>query len=166
MSFSIEVVNGLTQAEFVEALGWIFEHSPWVAERTWRHRPFGSFSALSDRMEAEVAAASHEERLALLRAHPDLGTRARISPSSTREQSDAGMDQLIAAEHAKLTELNNAYREKFGFPFLFAIKGSDKFAILEAFERRLESTCAVEFEEALRQVYRIARFRLETLIAQ
>jgi OHCU decarboxylase len=166
MSFSIDQINHLSQAAFVEAVGWIFEHSPWVAERAWRQRPFDSFSALSDRMDAEVAAASHEERLALLRAHPDLGTRAKTSPSSTREQSGAGLDQLTPTEHAKLTELNNAYKEKFGFPFLFAVKGSDKFAILEALERRLSSTPDAEFDEALRQVYRIARLRLETLIAQ
>jgi 2-oxo-4-hydroxy-4-carboxy-5-ureidoimidazoline decarboxylase len=166
MSFSIEQINAFSQSEFVEALGWVFENSPWVAERTWEDRPFHTVLRLRRHMTAVVAAAARDEQLALLRAHPDLGTRAKISPSSTSEQSGAGLDQLTPAEHAKLTELNNAYKEKFGFPFLFAVKGSDKFAILEALERRLESTPEAEFKEALSQVFRIASFRLETVIAQ
>jgi 2-oxo-4-hydroxy-4-carboxy-5-ureidoimidazoline decarboxylase len=115
-------------------------------------------------MNGEVAAASMEERLGLLRAHPDLGTRAKISPSSTDEQAGAGLDRLTSGEYSRLLDLNGAYREKFGFPFLYAVKGSDKFAILEALERRLSANREDEFEEALRQVYRIARFRLESVV--
>ena len=105
-----------------------------------------------------------EEQLALLRAHPDLGTRAKISPSSASEQAGAGLDQLTTAEYARLIGLNGAYREKFGFPFLYAVKGSGKFAILEALERRLSSSREEELQEALRQVFRIARFRLESIV--
>ena len=108
--------------------------------------------------------ASPEEQLALLRAHPDLGTRAKISPGSTSEQAGAGLDRLTAGEYKRLLHLNSAYQEKFGFPFLYAVKGSDKFAILEALERRLISNREAEFQEALRQVYRIARFRLEGIV--
>ena len=166
MSFSIEQINGFAQDPFVETVGRVFEHSPWVALRAWYHRPFASLSHLSDCMNTEVAVASSEERLALLCAHPDLGTRAKVSPSSASEQAGVGLDQLTAVEYSRLLLLNNAYKEKFGFPFLFAVKGSDKFAILEALERRLQSAPEAEFEEALRQVYRIARFRLESVIAQ
>ena len=166
MSFSLAQINSLAQPDFVEAIGWVFEHSPWVAERAWSHRPFASLEQLCDTMNAEVGAASVSERLALLRAHPDLGTRAKISPSSASEQAGVGLDQLTPAEHFRLHELNNAWKEKFGFPFLFAVKGSDKFTILEALEHRLKSTPAAEFEEALRQVYRIARFRLEGVVTQ
>ena len=164
MPLSIEQINRFTQGEFTEAVGWVFEHSPWVAERAWHHRPFASCGQLSERMNGEVAAASPEEHLALLRAHPDLGTRAKISPNSTTEQAGAGLDRLTSEEHKRLLDLNNAYREKFGFPFLYAVKGADKFAILEALERRLGSNRADEFQEAFGHVYRIARFRLESIM--
>jgi OHCU decarboxylase len=164
MSLSIEEINHLAQEQFIESLGWIFEHSPWVAERAWHHRPFASCAHLVDQMNGEVEEASREERLGLLRAHPDLGTRAKISPSSTGEQAGAGLDQLTSGEYSRLLDLNGAYREKFGFPFLYAVKGSDKFAILEALERRLSANREDEFQEALRQVYRIARFRLESVV--
>ena len=166
MSFSIEQINALSQTEFVEALGWIFENSHWVAERTWKDRPFHTVLQLRERMTAEVAAATHEEQLALLRAHPDLGTRARISPVSTSEQAGAGLDHLTPGEHATLLELNSAYKEKFGFPFLFAVKCSGKAEILDALQHRLEATPEDEFKEALSQVFRIARFRLEDAVAQ
>src|SRR5579863_692059 len=164
MPLSIRQINGFDRSEFTEAVGWVFEHSPWVAERAWNHRPFTSCDHLREQMNGEVAVASPEEQLALLRAHPDLGTRARISPISSSEQAGAGLDRLTAAEHERLVDLNNAYRGKFGFPFLYAVKGADKFAILEALERRLKSNRDDEFQEALRQVYRIARFRLEGIV--
>jgi 2-oxo-4-hydroxy-4-carboxy-5-ureidoimidazoline decarboxylase len=166
MPLSIDQINRFTQAEFTEAVGWVFEHSPWVAERAWHLRPFASCDHLSDQMNGEVAAAAPEEQLALLRAHPDLGTRAKISPSSAGEQAGAGLDRLTGDEYKRLLDLNNAYREKFGFPFLYAVKGADKFAILEALERRLNSNREDEFQEALRQVYRIARFRLERIVSE
>jgi OHCU decarboxylase len=163
MSFSIEEINQLGQAQFVESIGWVFEHSPWVAERAWGHRPFRNFAELCEQMNGEVEAASIDERLALLCAHPDLGTRAKVSASSATEQAGAGLDQLTAGEYAEITQLNAAYREKFGFPFLYAVKGSGKSEILGALRQRLDSSPEGEFEEALRQVYRIARFRLESL---
>jgi 2-oxo-4-hydroxy-4-carboxy-5-ureidoimidazoline decarboxylase len=164
MPLSIEQINRLTQDEFTVAVGWVFEHSPWVAERASRQRPFQSCDHLSERMNGEVAAASPEQQLALLRAHPDLGTRAKISPSSTSEQAGAGLDRLTAGEYQRLLDLNSAYRKKFGFPFLYAVKGADKFDMLEALERRLNSNREDEFQEALQQVYRIARFRLKSTI--
>jgi 2-oxo-4-hydroxy-4-carboxy-5-ureidoimidazoline decarboxylase len=166
MPLSVEKINRFAQEEFIETVGWVFEHSPWVAERAWHHRPFASVADLSERMNGKVAAASLEEQLALLRAHPDLGTRAKISPGSTGEQAGAGLDRLTSGEYERLAHLNAAYREKFGFPFLYALKGADKFAILEALERRLSSNREDEFQEALRQVYRIARFRLESLVSE
>jgi OHCU decarboxylase len=164
MPLSIEEINQFAQEKFIETVGWVFEHSPWVAERTWQHRPFASGTDLSERMNAEVTAASMKEQLALLRAHPDLGTRAKISPSSAAEQAGAGLDQLTTSEYDRLVSLNSVYREKFGFPFLYAVKGANKFAILEALARRVSSNSADEFQEALRQVYRIARFRLESIV--
>jgi OHCU decarboxylase len=166
MPLSISELNALNQPGFVAGIGWVFEHSPWVAERAWHRRPFVSLAHLSDQLNEEVATAPLEDSLSLLRAHPDLGTRARISPTSTAEQAGAGLDQLTPAEHARLLQLNTAYRERFGFPFLYAVKGSGKFAILEALGRRLEASPDEEFREALQQACRIARFRLETVVTE
>ena len=160
---TIAEINGLGRPGFVDLLGGIFEHSPWVAERAWTPL-FASLDELCAGMIAQVETATREEQLALLRAHPDLGTRAKVSESSAGEQAGVGLDRLTQEEYECLLRLNTAYKEKFGFPFLYAVKGSGKTAILEALALRLESTPEVEFREALRQVYRIARFRLEGLI--
>ena len=157
-------LNALPKDKFVETVGWVFEHSPWVAERAWRKRPFASFDDLSTRMIQEVQAASPDEQLALLCAHPDLGTNAKVSAASTAEQSGAGLDQLTQTEYDTLLRLNAEYRKKFGFPFLFAVKGSDKATIIEALQRRLKSAPEQEFQVALGHVFRIARFRLEDTI--
>ena len=159
----LDEINDLTQQEFVARLGWVFEHSPWVAERVWPERPFASVGHLSDCMSAVVLAASRIEQLALLRAHPDLGTRAQVSAGSASEQAGAGLNQLTQDEYDDLLRLNNNYRTKFDFPFLYAVKGSGKTAIFEALRARSEATHEIEFEEALRQVFRIARYRLEEL---
>src|ERR1700679_1260087 len=106
MPLSIEEVNQFAQEKFIETMGWVFEHSPWVAERAWQHRPFASGTDLSEHMNTEVTAASTEEQLALLRAHPDLGTRAKISSSSAAEQAGAGLDQLTTSEYDRLLSLN------------------------------------------------------------
>ena len=160
---TLEEMNNLDQQRFVEHVGWIFENSPWVAERVWVRRPFRSFQNLHDWMIAEVESAPRDQRLALLRAHPDLGSRARISSVSTSEQAGAGLDRLTEDEHSRLLQWNESYKTKFGFPFLYAVKGSDKFEIMQALEQRLNSEPEQEFQEALRQVYRIAHFRLDEI---
>jgi len=153
--------NGLGRVEFVEALGWIFEHSPWVAERAWVSRPFASVAALHAAMTAVVGRASRQEQLALLCAHPDLGTRARISPASQGEQKGARLDCLTPEEFDELQECNRQYREKFGFPFLYAVKGSSKEDILMALGLRLQDAPEEELHQALWEVGRIAWFRLQ-----
>jgi 2-oxo-4-hydroxy-4-carboxy-5-ureidoimidazoline decarboxylase len=158
-------VNALDRAGFVTQIGWVFEHSPWVAARAWAKRPFRTLDALHEALTAEVEAASLDEQLALLRAHPDLGTRAKMSGASASEQSGVGLDSLTHEEFERLRRLNDAYREKFAMPFLYAVKGSTKHDILRALEGRLGSSREEEFAEALRQVSRIARFRLQELIA-
>jgi 2-oxo-4-hydroxy-4-carboxy-5-ureidoimidazoline decarboxylase len=159
---NIEEINRLPQPQFVERLGWIFEGSPWVAERAWAHGPFTSLDALHAAMVAEVEHASTDEQLALLRSHPDLGARARMSGASVSEQSGAGLDHLSSDEFAELTQLNTAYRDEFGFPFLFAVKGSTKDDILKSLRDRVAGSREEEFRTALEQVFRIARFRLES----
>lgn len=163
---TIAELNACDSPRFVDAIGWAFEHSPWVAERAWRHRPFASVDELHAAMMREVARASIDEQLALLRAHPDLGTRARMTDSSAAEQSGAGLDRMTPEDFDQLRRLNEAYRRKFGFPFLFAVKGSTAQQILAALEARLPSAADNERAEALRQVSRIVRFRLEQAITE
>jgi 2-oxo-4-hydroxy-4-carboxy-5-ureidoimidazoline decarboxylase len=157
-------LNTLDRDAFVDALGWIFEGSPWVAERAWTRRPFASAEALHQAMIDVVRQASGLEQLALLRAHPDLGTRARISDVSTGEQRGAGLDRLGADEYGRLQRLNGEYRRRFGFPFLFAVKGSTKEDLMTALEARIGRSADEELTEALGQVYRIAAFRLEDVV--
>ncbi len=161
---TIAELNLLDRAGFVEAVGRIFEHSPWVADRAFDARPFAGLDALLGVMTEQVENATFAERLALLKAHPDLGARARLSPASTGEQAGAGLDSLTPGEFEQLHRLNEAYRGRFGFPFLLAVKGSTKHDILRALQARIESSPEDEYREALRQVYRIARFRLEDMI--
>jgi len=162
---TIADLNTLERAEFVAAIGWVFEHSPWVAEGAWEERSFANVEALHQAMVEQVERSLPEEQLALLRAHPDLGTRARVSEASSAEQAGAGLDQLTQAEFERLRALNETYRDKFGFPFLFAVKGSTKHEILNALERRVRSPREEEYRVALDQVYRIARFRLEDTLS-
>jgi len=160
---SLAQLNACDRAPFVDALGWIFEDSPWVAERAWARRPFESVDDLHAAMTGVVQEATEAEQLALLRAHPDLGTRARISDASTGEQRGAGLDRLTADEFERLQRLNDRYRRTFGFPFLFAVKGSTKHDVLAALDARSRRSRDEELAEALRQVYKIARFRLEEI---
>jgi OHCU decarboxylase len=153
---TLEALNAMDQHTFVNAAGWVFEHSPWVAERAWPSRPFADIAALHRAMVAQVEVASPEEQLALLCAHPDLGTRAKLTPASASEQAAFDFDQRFIA-------LNQSYRDKFGFPFLYAVKGSTKHDILRALELRLPSDRDTEFAEALQQVYKIAAFRLQEI---
>jgi 2-oxo-4-hydroxy-4-carboxy-5-ureidoimidazoline decarboxylase len=162
---TIEEINSLSREQFVEAVGWVFEHSPWVAQRAWERRPFPDLERLHAAVTQEVERATSDEQLALLRAHPDLGARAKMSAASAGEQSGAGLDNLTPEEYQKLQERNTAYRGKFGFPFLYAVKGSTKYDILQALDRRLGATPTQEFCEALTQVYRIAGFRLRDTIS-
>src|SRR4051812_36931638 len=115
-------LNACDRTGFVDTLGSVFEASPWVAERTWPERPFAGVDQLHAAMVHTVDRATEEEQLRLLRAHPDLGTRLRMSDASVSEQAGAGLDRLAAGEFETLQRLNVAYREKFGFPFLFAVK--------------------------------------------
>lgn len=163
---TLSSLNELGHAAFTQTLGGVFEHSPWVAERAWSHRPFCDIDALHLAMACQVDRASPDEQLALLRAHPDLGARAKLTTASAAEQSGAGLDALAPEELQRLIDLNNRYRQKFGFPFILAVKGSTKHDILRALEQRLPSTHEAEFAEALRQVYRIAAFRLHDVLEQ
>jgi len=158
-------LNQMDRDAFVESIGWVFEHSPWVAQRAYAAKPFVSIDALHAAMVVEMRRATGDEQLALLRAHPDLGARARMSGSSTAEQAGAGLDRLSPVQFETLQRLNREYRNTFGFPFLYAVKGGTVADILAALERRRTAGYDEELDEALRQVSRIARFRLEAALS-
>jgi len=154
--------------DFIARYSGIYEHSPWVAELV---APLASendsVDTLAELMADCVDNAATEKQLALIRAHPDLAGKARLAGELTRESSEeqasAGLDQCSAEEYSRFQALNTAYREKFGFPFVMAVRGSDRKAILEAFAARLENDYALEFETALLEIHKIARLRLDSM---
>ncbi|MBB3190479.1 2-oxo-4-hydroxy-4-carboxy-5-ureidoimidazoline decarboxylase [Halomonas cerina] len=158
----------LEQAAFIEQFGDIYEHSPWVAKLAWQ-RGLGpeqdTPQGLAERMGEVLREASPERQLEVIRAHPDLAGKAAIAgeltDDSSREQAGAGLDQCTPEELARFERLNAAYKEKFGFPFVMAVKGSDRHAILAAFEARLPNAPDEERRTAIEQINRIAAFRLE-----
>ena len=163
-------LNARDRRGFVVALGGIFEDSPWVAEAAWPRHPFATLDALYRAMVDAVHAAAEDSQLALIRAHPELAgkaaVRGKLTADSRAEQSGAGLDQCSPQEFARLQELNRAYNAKFGFPFIIAVKGLDRAAIIKRFTERLERDRAAEFEEALQQIARIAWLRLEALVEE
>jgi len=170
---TLSSLNTLDAAGFVAALNGIYEHSPWIAERTASARPFASLAALKLALQAVVDTASEDERLGLLRAHPELAGKAAIAgeltAESTGEQAASGLNLCSAEEYATLQRLNAEYNDKFGFPFILAVKGPTgrgltRTAIIDTFARRLKNARSDEMAEALRQVHRIAEIRLNALL--
>jgi len=153
---------------FVARYGGIYEHSPWVAECAWERlcQPDQDWS-LSDAMAQCVDDASDEERLALIRLHPDLAGRAAVqgelTAESTDEQASAGIDKCTPEEFEKFQRHNAQYLEKFDFPFVMAVRNSNRYAILAAFEERLQNDRDVEFRRAIAEIHKIARLRLAAL---
>lgn len=163
----------IDRKEFVDRFGGVFEHSPWIAERAFDNgrivtplRP----GPVHDALCAEFRAASHDERMGVLCAHPDLAGKLAIAgvltADSKSEQAGAGLDRLSAEEHARFTELNTRYMRDFGFPFIIAVKGHDKDSILAAFEIRVGNDTETEFETACAQVEKIAGFRIASILTE
>ena len=161
----------LSKDDFVDRFGGVFEHSPWIAERAWEDEmgpAHDSATGLHSALARKFRAASDEERLGVLTAHPDLAGKLaaakRLTAESTAEQASAGLDALTAAEHAAFTDLNTRYTQKFGFPFIIAVRDHDKAGILASFQRRIDHDRDTEFAEACRQVERIAELRLKEML--
>lgn len=159
----------MDRASFVARFGGVFEHSPWVAEGAWGAGNVpDDADGLHAAMVAVLRAADHDRKLALLNAHPDLAgrlaLRGELTADSTAEQASAGLDRCTPEEFARFTELNDAYKARFGFPFILAVKGRSRADILEAFETRLSNGPEEEFATALAQVERITWLRLKDLL--
>src|SRR5690606_23467202 len=167
------IPSQLDKAEFVERYGSIFEHSPWIAERAWD----GELAPANDNaiglhlaLRTQFRLATQAERLAVLRAHPDLAGKLaaakRLTEASSAEQASAGLDALTDAERAEFEQLNTAYVEKFGFPFIIAVRDNTKAMILDAMRSRLASDRETEFATACAQVERIALLRLRAILPE
>ena len=154
----------LDRDAFVARFGAVFEESPWIAAAAWERRPFGSVEELHAAMVAAVAEAPREARLALIRAHPDLGTKARIGEESTREQAAAGLDRLTPEQYERITALTAAYRERFGFPFVVCAREHTPDSIIAAAQARTRAGAAEEERTALAEIAKIARLRLDDLL--
>ena len=171
---SVAAVNALDAADFTAHFGDVAEHSPWVAERAAAARPFATREAMVAAFVDALRGAPPEAQLGLIRAHPDLADGAAvaedaasggIAAESRREQAGAGLDRLTTDEFVRFRRLNTRYRARFGFPFIFAVKGANKEMILAAFEERIGNDVATERATALANVERILLFRIEDRIA-
>lgn len=166
-TLTLDRLNGLEAADVVSALGAIYEHAPWVAERAAAQRPFATVAALHDAMLGAVSAADARLQDALIAAHPELGSkvaRADLTTSSRSEQGALGLDRLSEAEFDRFHRLNAAYRERFGFPFIICVRRHTRDSILRHFEARLANDTATERRRALDEIGMIARLRLTDAI--
>jgi 2-oxo-4-hydroxy-4-carboxy-5-ureidoimidazoline decarboxylase len=160
----MDTVDRLDHDAFVARFGGVFEQSPWVAERAWAARPFGTLDALHQTMMDAVHRAPREVQLALIRAHPDLASRVSMTDESEREQAAAGLDALTPEQFERITWLTTAYRAHFGFPFIVCAREHTPDSIIEAAERRTESEPEQEEQTALSEIAKIARLRLLDLV--
>jgi 2-oxo-4-hydroxy-4-carboxy-5-ureidoimidazoline decarboxylase len=161
---SLKLLNRMNRTGFATALGFAFELSPWVVERAWSERPFASVETLHAAMMDVLGAASLEDKLALIRAHPELASKAAIAKQltaeSNAEQASAGLDRLTPEEFARFHDLNAAYSERFGFPFIICVRLNNKASILAAMQARLAHDEAQEIAEAIAQIGLISKLRL------
>lgn len=165
---TLDQLNQLDATQFTQALAAIFEHSPWVAERSWARRPFASVDALHSALCQTLASADIDDKLRLIRAHPRLAGKAAIrgelTAASTAEQSSAGLGHCSPEEFARISELNDAYDQRFGFPFILAVRGQTRSSIIAQMAARIDHSRDAEIAEALLQIERIATFRLADTI--
>lgn len=160
----------MSAAEFIRVIGPVFEHSPWIAERALAVRPFADHAALHRRLREIVLRSPKEKQIALIQAHPDLVGRAflrkTLTPESQREQASAGLAQASPEERQQLQNYNASYRGRFGFPFVICARLNKKEAILKTLPERLNNSREKEIETALKEIFKIARLRLDDFISE
>lgn len=161
---TLKLLEEKSDKEFTECLGDIFEHSSWIPEQAAASRPFASLVSLHQCMVDIVSQTSTEMKLDLIRKHPNLGDKVQMTDDSIKEQLGAGLTDLTAEEYENFLSLNKRYMNKFGFPFILAVRGKDKNDIYNAMETRIHHTKEIEFETALTEIHQIALFRLQEKI--
>ena len=162
----INKINNLPQSKFIEIFANIFEKTKWIAERLYNQKPFNSFEDLCSKILEIFKTTNKENQLKIIRAHPDLADKSKISLlniDSRAEQNRAGLDQCSEKEFKEFENLNNEYKKKFGFPFILAVGGKNKAEILGEFKKRILNSNDDEFIEAIKQVVKIANLRLNEL---
>jgi 2-oxo-4-hydroxy-4-carboxy-5-ureidoimidazoline decarboxylase len=164
MKYSLSEINNLDRDAFVAALGTVYEDTPAIAEKTWYKKPFADLEQLHQSMVDVVKKMNDLEQLKLIRSHPDLGSKAKMPEASVQEQAGVGLNRLNCQEFARFQILNQNYQAKFGFPFIIAVKNQTKSSILDAFEFRLKNAIDSEKQQALLEIFQIAKFRLSEII--
>ena len=160
MPVTLDALNQMSGADFAAAVAETFEHAPWVAEATSVRRPFATVTALHEAMMGSLRVSPRERQVEFLRGHPELGRKVVLTRDSQQEQASAGLDRLDQAYAARLPELNESYRTKFGFPFMICVRRHSRDSMLRQFERRLGNDDATEFAAALQEVFYITRLRV------
>lgn len=158
--YALATINQMDAAQFVAAFGDLFEQTPAIARQVWQLRPFRSPQELYEQMVHVVQALPDRDQQALIQAHPDLGSKARMAAASVQEQAEAGLDRLTAEEYERFQQLNQAYKDKFGFPFILAVRHHTKASILQSFVERLQHEPPLERDRALTEILEIVRLRL------
>ena len=166
--YSLNELNEMDATSFVQLLGGVFEHSPWVAQRVVGQRPFATLAQLHAAMVSVIEGAGTQAQLRLIQAHPELAGKAalrgELTAESTREQSGAGLDQCSPEEFAALQRLNTDYKARFGFPFIVAVRGHTRQSVIALMGQRLANSAEIESKECLQQIYRIGLLRLQDML--
>ena len=161
---SIDTFNKLNKSEFLSTFGNVFERTEWIAEKCYDSKPYNNVQELVNKMMEVFENSIKEKHLEILNSHPDLAVKKKLTKESENEQANANLNQCTNEEFEEFNKLNEKYKKKFGFPFIIAVKGKNKEEILNSFRQRITNNINSEFEEAKKQVKKIASFRLSEII--
>ena len=161
---TVDKVNNLRKSDFISIFGNVFEKTQWIAEKAYDSKPYKNFEELFSKMMEIFENSKKERHLEILNAHPDLAVEKKLTEDSKNEQKNASLNQCTDEEFVEFRKLNEKYKKKFGFPFIIAVKGKNKEKILNSFRQRITNNINLEFEEAKKQVKKIANFRLSEII--
>ena len=161
---SIDIFNKLNKSEFLSTFGNVFEKTEWIAEKCYDSKPYNNVQELVNKMMEVFENSIKEKHLEILNSHPDLAVKKKLTKESENEQANANLNQCTNEEFEEFNKLNEKYKKKFGFPFIIAVKGKNKNEILNIFRQRITNNINSEFEEAKKQVKKIASFRLSEII--
>ena len=161
---SIDTFNKLNKSEFLSTFGNVFEKTEWIAEKCYNSKPFNNVQELVNKMMEIFENSIKEKPLKILNSHPDLAVKKKLTKESENEQANANLNQCTNEEFEEFNNLNEKYKKKFGFPFIIAVKGKNKNEILNIFRQRITNNINLEFEEAKKQVKKIATIRLSEII--
>ena len=161
---SIDTFNKLNKSEFLSTFGNVFEKTEWIAEKCYDSKPYNNVQELVNKMMEVFENSIKEKHLEILNSHPDLAVKKKLTKESENEQANANLNQCTNEEFEEFNKLNEKYKKKFGFPFIIAVKGKNKNEILNIFRQRITNNINLEFNEAKKQVKKIATFRLSEII--